>query len=62
MLLKRKGDNRYVVGGRWAMQNRVQRLGPGDENLPTAGACQHHPLNLSCSSRKPTNLEPEFVS
>jgi hypothetical protein len=31
-----------------------------DEGLPIARACQHHPLNLSCGSRKPTNLEKEF--
>jgi hypothetical protein len=31
-----------------------------DEGLPIAGARQHHSLNLSCGSRKPTNLEKEF--
>jgi hypothetical protein len=47
-----------VGGGRWGMKNRCWGL--GDEGLPTAGACQHHSLNLSCGSRKPINLEKEF--
>jgi hypothetical protein len=34
--------------------------GLGDEGLPAAGARQHHSPNLSCDSRKPTNLEKEF--
>jgi hypothetical protein len=29
----------------------------GDEGLPVADACQYHSLDLSCGSRKPTNLE-----
>ena len=36
-------------------------LGPGDEGLPAADACQHHLLNLSCRPRKPTNLEENFL-
>jgi hypothetical protein len=40
------------------MKNRGWGL--GDEGLPAAGECKHHSLNLSCDSRKPTNLEKEF--
>ena len=53
----------YVVGGMWEVGNEKQGLGTGgwgDEGLPTAGACQHHSLNLSCGSRRLTNLEKEF--
>jgi len=42
----------------WEMKNRGWAL--GDEGLPSAGACQHHSLNLSCDSRRPTNLGKEF--
>ena len=31
-----------------------------DEALAAADSCQHHSLNLSCGSRKPTNLEENF--
>ena len=34
--------------------------GLGDKSLPPADAFQHHSLNLSCGSRKPTNLERKF--
>jgi hypothetical protein len=61
MLLKRKGVGGmwHVVGGRWGMKNRGWGL--EDEGLLAAGACQHHSLNLSCGSRKPTDLEREFL-
>ena len=42
------------------MGNEKQGLGTRDEGLPSAGACQHHSLNLSCDSKRPTNLEKEF--
>jgi hypothetical protein len=48
----------YVVCGRSGKKNRGWGL--GDEGPPLAGACQHHSLDLSCGSRKPTNPEREF--
>jgi hypothetical protein len=35
--------------------------GQGDEGLPAASMSQRHWLDLSWSSRKPTNLDFEFV-
>ena len=62
-MLKRKGVGGmwHVVGGRWGMKNRGYGQGTGGEGLPAADACQHHSLNLSCGSRKPTDLEKEFL-
>jgi hypothetical protein len=34
--------------------------GLGDEGVPAADACEHHSLNLSSGSRRPTNREKEF--
>jgi hypothetical protein len=48
-----------VVCGRWGINDRVWGL--GDEGLPVAGAPRHYSLNLSWSSRKPTNLEKKLV-
>jgi hypothetical protein len=56
MLLKKQIISRwYVAGGE--LRTGTGGWGLGDEGLPAAGACQHHSLDLSCGSRKPTNPE-----
>jgi len=47
-----------VVGGK--LRTGTWGWGLGDEGLLPADACQHHSLDLSCGSRKPTNLEKEL--
>jgi hypothetical protein len=42
-------------------EKQVLGLGTGDEEPPAADACQHHSLNFSCGSRKPTNLQKSFI-
>jgi hypothetical protein len=56
MLLKRKAVSWWeVVGGE--LRTGTGGWGRGNEGLPATGACQHHSLDLSCGSRKPTNPE-----